>query len=454
MDRQAPQRQVFSVSELNREVKQLLEGSIPLLWVSGEISNFARPSSGHWYFTLKDSRAQVRCAMFRGRNMAVRFAPQNGREVLIRARVSLYEGRGEYQLIAEHMEEAGHGALQRELELRMAKLRAEGLFAQERKRPLPQLPMRIGVITSPTGAAVRDIIHVLGRRCPAAEIGIWPVAVQGQEAAPQIAAAIQRAAASGRHDLLIVGRGGGSLEDLWPFNEEIVARALAACPIPTISAVGHETDTTIADFVADVRAPTPSAAAEIASANAAGLSEQLQDVTERMARSILNTLRHHAERLRGIRNALRHPSDRINSAAQRLDQLELRLRRAANQRIATGQHKLAQARGVLHAHNPGIRLAAAQRQLSSSRDRLATAIRHLLKLRTGKLERSAQLLHSVSPLAVLGRGYSIVLDSNNSVVTDAAQVSTGDRIRARVARGEIEAEVVGTGTAAAGPEQK
>src|SRR5690606_31569338 len=248
------------VSQLNRRAKQLLETHLPLLWVEGELSNVSQPSSGHWYFTLKDDQAQVRCAMFRNRNMLVRFKPQQGQQVLLRARVSLYEGRGDYQLIAEHMEEAGAGALQRAYEELKQKLAAEGLFSDDLKQPLPSLPRHIGVITSPTGAAIRDILHVLARRFPAIPVTVLPVAVQGKEAAPQIVKAIQLANRADLFDVLILARGGGSLEDLWPFNEEVVARAIHASKLPIVSAVGHEVDFTIADFVADLRAPTPSVA--------------------------------------------------------------------------------------------------------------------------------------------------------------------------------------------------
>ena len=256
-----PERDVYTVSRLNKEVRLLLESGLPLLWLEAELSNFAAPASGHWYFSLKDSQAQVRCAMWRQRNSQVRFRPKDGMAVLVRARVGLYEPRGEYQLIVEHLEEAGEGALKREFEKLKAKLAAEGLFAAERKRPLPAVPRRIGVVTSPTGAAIHDILRVLRARFPVAAVLIYPTAVQGAAAVPEIVRAIETASRRNECDVLIVARGGGSLEDLWCFNDERVARAIAACRIPTVAGVGHEVDVTIADFVADVRAPTPSAAA-------------------------------------------------------------------------------------------------------------------------------------------------------------------------------------------------
>ncbi|WP_078084253.1 exodeoxyribonuclease VII large subunit [Microbulbifer mangrovi] len=432
-------RPVMSVSELNREVKHLLEGSVPLLWIGGEISNFAAPSSGHWYFTLKDARAQVRCAMFRGRNRSVRFQPGNGREVLARARVSLYEGRGEFQLIIEHLEEAGFGALMRQLEMLKAKLQAEGLFDPERKKPLPYLPATIGIITSPTGAAVRDMIHVLGRRYPAARIELIPVAVQGQGAAQQIARAIALAGQLQRHDLLIVGRGGGSLEDLWAFNEEVVARALAACPIPTISAVGHETDTTIADLVADVRAPTPSAAAELASANAAALMEEVTSAGNRLHRAMTLQLRHLNQQVQLVGNRIRHPREQLQNRAQRLDHLEIQLRASIRQRLAHARQRLQQSERAFSLAHPAQRLAQESTALRQMDNRLQKAISRLLQHKRELSAHAAQLLHSVSPLGVLDRGYAIIQDEQQRVLRDARQVKPGQRIRARLAHGEFTA---------------
>ncbi|WP_237065697.1 exodeoxyribonuclease VII large subunit [Microbulbifer guangxiensis] len=436
-----PQRSVLSVSDLNREVKHLLESSVPLLWISGEISNFAAPSSGHWYFTLKDSRAQVRCAMFRGRNRSVRFRPENGREVLIRARVSLYEGRGEFQLIVEHMEEAGLGALMRQLEVLKARLQAEGLFDPARKKPLPYLPANIGIVTSPTGAAVRDMIQVLGRRYPAADIELWPVQVQGQGAAEQIADAIRKAGRSGRHDLLIVGRGGGSLEDLWAFNEEIVARALAECPVPTISAVGHETDTTIADLVADLRAPTPSAAAEIASANAAELLATFNEIRQRLHRGLQLQLRHLRQQVQLTGNRIRHPREQLQNRAQRLDHLELRLKGAMRQGQQNRRRQLQLVTSAFAHVHPERELRNRQQQLASLNERLQRDIRLQLERRGERLSHHAQLLHNVSPLAVLERGYAIVRDEKQQVIKRADAVRPGQRIYAKLADGELSATV-------------
>jgi len=434
-------RSVLSVSDLNREVKHLLESSVPLLWVGGEISNFAAPSSGHWYFTLKDARAQVRCAMFRGRNRSVRFQPGNGREVIARARVSLYEGRGEFQLIIEHLEEAGFGALMRQLEALKARLQAEGMFELARKKPLPYLPATIGIITSPTGAAVRDMIHVLGRRYPAAQIELIPVAVQGQGAAQQIARAIQLAGKLQRHDLLIVGRGGGSLEDLWAFNEEVVVRALAASPIPTISAVGHETDTTLADLAADVRAPTPSAAAEIASANAAELAEEFHTADLRLRRAMQLQLRHLQQQVQLVGNRIRHPREQLQNRAQRLDHLEIQLRSAIQRQLAHRRQRLQQSERAFSQVHPAQQLAQGSKALAQAIDRLNRGVHRQLQHKREQAAHSAQLLHSVSPLGVLERGYAIVRDEEKRVIRRAQDTHSGQRINARLAEGDISAIV-------------
>jgi exodeoxyribonuclease VII large subunit len=394
----APRREVYTVSRLNREARMLLEAGLPPCWIEGELSNFARPSSGHWYFTLKDADAQVRCAMFRNANTRVRVAPRDGMHVLIRARVSLYEARGEYQLIAEHLEEAGEGALRRRFEELKARLAAEGLFATELKRPLPRLPRRIGVVTSPTGAAIRDILHVLARRFPAVPVLIYPVAVQGAGASAEIAAAIGLASGRRDADVLILARGGGSLEDLWAFNEERVARAIRACTIPVVSGVGHEVDFTIADFAADLRAPTPSAAAEAVVPDRAEWRRSIGATQQRLARAWQRLGGQARERLAWLvrRLELTHPRTRLAARAQRLDELEARLGRALRREL-TGA---------------GARLTAA-----------------------------ARTLNAVSPLATLERGYAIVTRPDGSVVRAARDVAPGDAVRARLAAGTFAATV-------------
>ena len=305
-----PQREVFSVARLNREARAILEGHFPLIWVEGELSNLARPSSGHLYFSLKDEQAQVRCAMFKPRNQLLGFKPDNGMQVLARARVSLYEGRGEFQLIIEHMEEAGDGALRRAFEQLKSKLAAEGLFDAAHKKPLPVLPRRIGVVTSPTGAAIRDILSVLKRRFPAIPVLVYPVPVQGQGAAEKIAGAIRLAAQHGECDVLIISRGGGSLEDLWAFNEEVVARAIYDCALPVVSGVGHEIDFTIADFVADHRAATPSAAAEMVSPDQADWLQQLRGFELRLTQLLRAMLGRNRQQLVWLEQRLQQQEPR------------------------------------------------------------------------------------------------------------------------------------------------
>jgi len=433
-------RDIYTVTTLNRLSRQLLETHLPLVWVEGEISNFAKPSSGHWYFTLKDDAAQVRCAMFRSRSAGVRFAPKQGEQVLLRARVSLYEGRGDYQLIAEHMEPAGHGALQRAYEQLKTKLASEGLFDQQRKQPLPALPRHIGVITSPTGAAIRDVLSVLQRRYPAISVSVIPVPVQGIEAAPAIVRALALAVRSELFDVLLLTRGGGSLEDLWPFNDERVARAIAACPIPTVSAVGHEVDVTIADHVADVRAATPSAAAELMVPDIAEQLTQLQMRERHLGQNIQRRLLRYAEHLQHLQKRLRHPGDNLKQQAQRLDQLELRLGRAVRQQLERQQQRLTnlEARQI----SPLAALKQTKEQLSRIQRTLLQHWHTSHRRAAQRLGENARLLHSVSPLNTLERGYALISDANGKLVRDSQQVKHGDKITAKLARGELLCQVL------------
>jgi exodeoxyribonuclease VII large subunit len=438
-----PNRDVYTVSRLNAEARAVLEGSFPLLWVEGEISNLARPSSGHWYFSLKDSGAQVRCAMFRQRNQLLRFKPQDGMHVVIRARVSLYEGRGEFQLIAEHMEEAGSGALQRAFEMLKLRLQNEGLFDAARKRPLPRLPRRIGVVTSPTGAAIRDILTVLARRFPAIPVVIYPVPVQGAGAGEQIAAAIKRAGERAECDVLIVGRGGGSLEDLWAFNEEVVARAIHASPIPIVSAVGHEIDFTIADFVADMRAPTPSAAAELLSPDREEMRTQLLQQRIRLARSFQRQMRHKREQLDALQKRLKHPGRRLQEIAQRLDEMEQRLSRASHHLLRHAGSRLAALHARLERHTPLYRVQALQTRRQELQRRLRSAAAQHLERLNRRLAQAAHALDTVSPLATLSRGYAIVTSADGRVLRAATQTATGQQVQARLGQGRLLCRVEG-----------
>ena len=440
-----PQRDIYSVSRLNREVRVLLERGFASVWLEAEISNFARPSSGHWYFTLKDATSQVRCAMFRQRNMLCGFTARDGQKVLVHARVGLYEPRGEFQLIVDSMEDSGLGALKRQFEQLAARLAAEGLFAVDRKRPLPALPRRIGVITSPTGAAIRDILHVLARRFPAAAVLIYPVAVQGAAAAAEIIAALVLARQRAECDVLILARGGGSLEDLWAFNDAALARAIVASPIPVVSGVGHEIDVSIADFAADVRAPTPSAAAELVVPDALEWLKSYQAFHSRLQRIVLRRLAEQQTRLRWLagRAAQVSPSARLAQQMQRLDDLERRMGRALRKSLADQHTGLALRRSRLWGVSPATQVRealAAQRALQA---RLGAAGRLTLRQARERLLPLVRTLNAVSPLATLDRGYAIVSTEDGAILRDAAAAPAGMRIVARLAHGRIRAKVEG-----------
>lgn len=427
----------LTVSALNRQVKSLLENSFLSIQVIGEISNFARPSSGHWYFTLKDSKAQVRCAMFRGRNLATGFAPKEGDEVILTARVSLYEGRGDYQLICERMEKSGLGRLQQAFEALKAKLAQEGVFDQDRKRPLPTHPKHLGVVTSPTGAAIHDILTVLKRRFPGLPVTLYPTAVQGQEAAQQIVAAIDLANRHATCDVLIVGRGGGSLEDLWPFSEESVARAIMASSIPVVSAVGHEVDISISDLVADQRAATPSAAAELLSPDQQALKLRLQQLQRRLQNRIRWQLDRKRQQLLAARQRLRHPGDKVREHMQALDRLELRLTRATTRHIQLQRSRVEQLQRRLLRVTPMDRIAHHRERLTQIEHLMPRLMQRHLERSKLRLAQQSGKLHSVSPLATLERGYSILLDDEGQAVTDSAQVSAGDILEARLNKGRL-----------------
>jgi len=443
----APGQGVFTVARLNREVRTLLERGLGVVWVEGEMSNLAQPASGHWYFSLKDREAQVRCAMFRARNAGVGFAPQAGQQVLARGRVSLYEPRGDYQLIVEHLAEAGIGALQREFERLKAKLAAEGLFAQQLKRALPRFPRRIGVVTSPTGAAIRDVLNILGRRFPAAAVRVYPVPVQGAAAAPAIVAALALASARADCDVLILARGGGSLEDLWAFNDERVARAIRACSVAVISGVGHEIDFTIADFAADARAPTPSGAAEMAVPDRAALLEALTRTGARLATGMRRELRATVSRFDSVRARLRlaHPGLRLAHQGQRLDDLELRLAAAARASLHRAQQRVSRMEARLQPHSPQRLAGDLQARIERLTSRLTHAMDSELSRLTHRLDLAHRTLQTASPLATLARGFAIVTRADGSLVTDAAAVAPGELIDTRLANGSLRSRVSAVG---------
>jgi exodeoxyribonuclease VII large subunit len=439
-----PRRDVYNVTRLNREVRAVLEGSFPLLWVEGEISNLARPSSGHIYFSLKDPSSQVRCAMFRGNRLRLRFQPANGQQVLIRARVSLYEGRGEFQLVAEHMEPSGEGALRLAFEQLKQRLAAEGLFDPARKRPLPRFPSQIGVITSPSGAAVRDVISVLGRRFPGIPLLIYPVQVQGEAAPGQIVRALELAAGRADCEVLILCRGGGSLEDLIAFNDETVARAIRTCPIPVVVGVGHEIDYTIADFAADQRAATPSAAAELASPDRADWLQRFARIGARVLQAqqaLLETRKqrsaHLAQRLQRL-----HPGQRLRQQQQRLDEWERRLHQTMTRRHERGAERLARLRSRLLGQTPAHRLDRLRLRQHNLGQRLDRGMQQGLQNQAQRLGRAADTLDAVSPLATLNRGYSISRLPGGEVLRDSAQTKPGEQVETRLARGRILCKVV------------
>ncbi|WNL47853.1 exodeoxyribonuclease VII large subunit [Dyella sp. BiH032] len=434
-----PPRHILTPSSLNRLVRDLLEDALPLVWIEGELSNVARPASGHLYFTLKDANAQVRCAMFRPKTGWLRFRPVDGMHVLVRARVGLYEPRGEFQLVAEHMEPAGEGALQREFEQLKARLDAEGLFDPARKRPLPAFAKRIGVITSATGAAVRDVLSVMSRRWPLAEVEVLPVPVQGREAPPAIVSMLRRASASGRYDVLLLTRGGGSLEDLWAFNDEQVARAVHASAVPVVSAVGHEVDFSIADFVADLRAPTPSAAAELLVPDAQAIRRHLQQLRQRMAtlqQRRLHALIQRTDHLLARLQAQR-PQTRLLRDRERLAHLRHRLAVAMREAMRDRERRLERTHARLLARHPRQRLSLYAQQLAQQERRLRQAIFQILERRRASLHQTARALHAISPLATLDRGYAILFDDQGHVIRSASSVAVGARVRAKVADGDM-----------------
>ncbi len=440
MQTAADSREIYTVSRLNRAAKLLLAEYFDVVWVEGEISNLATPSSGHCYFTLKDADAQVRCALFRGPARGLGFKPANGMRVLARAQVSLYEPRGDYQLVVDYLEEAGDGALRRAFEALKQKLAGEGLFDPARKKPIPLPPRCLGVITSPSGAAVRDILTVLRRRFPALPVVIFPVKVQGNEAKYEIADAIEKADRLQLCDALILARGGGSLEDLWAFNEEIVARAMVDCSIPIISGVGHETDFTIADLVADLRAPTPSAAAEAASPDA---NEWLAQFLRLEGR-----LRHHLNLVLGKKGQLldflsrrlqqAHPEKQMQRNAQRLDELELRLNRAMLAGFSRREARLQTLAARLQ--NPAPRLHLLESRQAELGRRLSAAMQRLLELRRQALQVAGEKLHTVSPLATLERGYAIA-EKDGKILRHIDEIEPGDHLQIRLADGYIESRV-------------
>jgi len=437
--------EILTPSQLNALARDLLEGTFPLVFVEGELGNVSRPSSGHLYFTLKDARAQVRCAMFRPKSQWLRFQPREGMKVLARGRVTLYEARGDYQLVLDSLEEAGEGALRRAFEELKARLQAEGLFDPARKRPLPSFVRRLGVLTSPTGAAVRDVLSVLSRRFPLVEVEVLPVPVQGEGAAAQITDMLRRAGASGRYDVLLLARGGGSLEDLWAFNDEALARAVAASPVPVVSAVGHETDFSLTDFAADLRAPTPSAAAELLVPNRDDLMLRLDGLRRRLSvlhRQQLQQRAQRADRAWLRLHALR-PQARLDAGRARREQALRRLQAAWQLRLERHAARLRHAEAVLAAMRPQRRLQVLRERVEALRLRPQAALARRLQRDALRLRGLARSLHAVSPLATIARGYAIVQDADGRVVRSVHAVDTGAAVTARLHDGRLRLRVEG-----------
>ena len=441
---EGPQQSAISVSELNRQARALLEKGFARLWVEGEISNLARPASGHVYFSLKDDSAQIRCAFFRQRQRGPTINLNDGDQVLVFGRVSIYEARGDYQLIVDQVEPAGEGELRRRFEALKKKLAAEGLFDEDLKQPIPQLPRRIGVVTSPSGAAIRDILTVLKRRFPAVPIIIYPTAVQGVAAANQIVGALHAAESRAECDVLIIARGGGSLEDLWPFNEEVVARVISDCPIPVVSAIGHEIDFTISDFVADLRAPTPSGAAELVVPDQAEWLRSLTATTARIASLGRRYLEDHYQELDWLsrRLAQSSPATIVSRQIDWLKNLQQVLSGAVRHDLVKRSHALELLRTRLLQRSPAIEVQRAAHQLAELRQRLKNRATGSVQALKNQFILAERALHSVSPRATLERGYAIVSDSaSGRVLTDASVMKPGNEITARLARGSLVATV-------------
>ncbi|WP_429009923.1 exodeoxyribonuclease VII large subunit [Aeromonas allosaccharophila] len=439
------EQQVFTVTRLNSAVRMILEQDLGLVWLTGELSNLAMPSSGHWYFSLKDLGAQVRCAMFKGNNRRVAFRPQDGMQVLVQARVSLYEPRGDYQLIIESMQPAGDGVLALRFEELKRRLGAEGLFDESRKRPLPREPRAVGLITSATGAALHDMLTVLKRRAPDLPVFIYPTQVQGSAAIGQIVTAIAKANQRAEVDVLIVGRGGGSLEDLWCFNEEAVARAIAHSAIPVVSAVGHEVDVTISDFAADLRAPTPSAAAELVAPDNQARIQRLAHLKQRLLQAMnrQQTAARHDFILLQKRLDHQDPKRRLEQQSQRLDELSTRLQQLLHQRLHQGERRLANLELRLQGKSPEHLLAAGKRRHQLAEERLHAQIAKRQDLASHRLAMLTARLDGVSPLATLGRGYSITRTPRGEVISRADLVSCGDQLITTLAQGSLQVRVEG-----------
>lgn len=440
------QQHILQVSELTKKVRFILESELNTVWLCGEISNFIAASSGHWYLSLKDQKSQVRCAMFKGNNRRVRIKPSNGQQVLVRAKVSLYEPRGDFQLIIEQMEPAGEGLLRQQYQLLKDKLHREGLFDLQYKQPIPKTLSSIGIITSPTGAAVKDILSVLQRRNPLLKIVIYPTLVQGEQAKFDITQAINLANERNEVDALVIGRGGGSLEDLWPFNEEMVARAIFQSALPTISAVGHEIDISLSDHVADLRAPTPSAAAELISTDVQEYHESNMSLINRASNAIKQIVNSESQQLININHRLKqvHPEQQLQTKQQKSDDLNLRLQQFITReflRLKVKPQHLAQR---LNNVTPENNIIIEQEKIQQLSHRLVSAQQRMIKNKIEAFASQCEQLNLVSPLATIARGYGVVRNNDKDIIKQLDQLTPKERINIEISDGIINAEVIST----------
>jgi len=435
-------QEIISVSEINRRAKSILEENFPFVWIQGEVSNFFSAASGHWYFSLKDESSEIRCAMFANRSHRITFEPKDGDHLVLNGTLSIFEGRGQYQIIVEHIELAGEGALLKAFEELKKKLLTEGLFDDSLKKKLPSYPRSIAVVTSPDGAVIQDIINVLSRRSPFFNLTVVPTLVQGEKAAPLICEALNKASDLENIDLIILARGGGSIEDLWAFNNEEVARAIVNCPIPLVSAVGHETDFTISDFVADIRAPTPSIAAEIISQPYSELKETLEGYQSYLLKSVESQFDSQRTRITNLIKRIRHPGDKLREIGQKVDYLETALIQEMHQKVSFKKNQLNLTQLSLQQNSP-------QNKVKEAKVYLQNASKDLLKAFNLKIERKRKLLgelvatiEAVSPLSVLARGYSIIsTEPDGKILSSSNQVKIGQTISAVLNKGSIKAEV-------------
>lgn len=433
----ATSRDIYSVSRLNREVRTILETAFPLIWIEAELSNFTRPASGHWYFSLKDEAAQVKCAMFKNRNQLVKVLPENGKQVLVRAKIGLYEPRGDYQIIIEHMEEAGDGALRRQFDILKTKLADEGLFDASHKKNIPESVTRVGIITSATGAAIHDILTTLQRRFPMKKIILYPTPVQGKGASHKIVAAISKANIRQETDVLILARGGGALEDLWEFNEEIVARAIYNSDIPIVTGIGHEVDFTIADFVADIRAATPTAAAELISPDRYQQLKKISAIESRFIYLMQQNLQQKQQQIDWLNRRIRHPKDQLQLFKNKLNELNRRNINTIKNTLIKSQTQTNLLAARIQQYDPSQRVKQLQQKFESINARFQLSTKQIMTTRSKKLQHLIFTLDALSPLHTLKRGYAILKDQNNHIIRNVGEIRKNQVIKTELAKGYI-----------------